>query len=745
MSCRSTPLFLIFFLFNPGFALNGAINGFVRDRSSGEPLAYANVELKGTGIGTATNQKGYFYLGDVPPGSYTLEVSFIGYQTLQVPVTVSPGKLHTRQLELEPEAVPLGEVKVTAERARFEREVAVSVSRLDTRQLISVPKFAGEVDVFRTVQLLPGVITVSDFSNKLYIRGGSPDQNLILLDGITVYNPAHLFGIFSPFVPEAVSDVTLLAGGFGARYGGRLSSVLDVVTREGNYRRYTGEGSVSMIAAKAIAEGPLPGGSFLIAGRRTYLPDLLLALFGVPGLNYYFYDLMGKANYVPSENSRFTLTGLTAEDILTFWDPDRPEAFKTRLTWGNRGLSLRWNAIFNPILYGEILIAWSNFFSGFRVKFPQTQDLTMQGNLTGWTAKGDFTYYYTDRHTIGFGFDAQLNRMGLDVRFDTIRFNPQDTIIPLAVYLEDRWEIMKDKLFIKPGLRFAYYSSGNRFEPEPRLGVKFRAEKNTALNLALGRFTQPLVTLNSTEPIFAIYDVWVPVPKNRATPTAYHLIAGVERWFTDDISAQLEGYFKDYDNLLETRYGEFFTPADSLLNADGYSLGAELLLRKTAGRFNGWLAYSLMWTRRFIGEEAYYPHYDRRHNINLVINFPGLLAGADLSLRWTLGTGLPYSGVIGYYPREVIRPDGSSRREWGIIYGDRDACRYPIYHRLDAGIARQGKLGRVEVGVFLDVINLYNARNVLLYYWEFTPDGLPRRYQINMIPILPTLGIKVRF
>ncbi|MEO0070316.1 MAG: carboxypeptidase-like regulatory domain-containing protein, partial [candidate division WOR-3 bacterium] len=399
---RFASLFTVI-LFSSVSARTGAVNGFVRDSLSGEPLAYANVEIKGTGLGATTNAKGYFYLGDVPAGSYQIEVSYIGYATHSERITVADGRLTSLNIELKPAPFELGEVKVTAERARFEREVEISTKRMDTKQLVLVPKLGGEVDIFRTVQLLPGVITVSDFSNKLYIRGGSPDQNLILLDGITVYNPSHLFGIFSPFVPEAVADVTLLAGGFPAQFGSRLSSVLDVTTREGNSKRYTGEGSVSMIAAKGIFEGPIPKGSILFAARRTYLPDVLLTLFGAEGLGYYFYDLMGKANYSLNENHRLSFAGLGAEDVLSFWNPEQPDAFNVRMSWGNRGVSARLNSVFNPVLYGEIIAAWSNFFSGFRVKFQEGEDFKMKGDLTNYNLKGHFTYYPHDRHTLGFG------------------------------------------------------------------------------------------------------------------------------------------------------------------------------------------------------------------------------------------------------------------------------------------------------------------------------------------------------
>ena len=763
------------------------MNGFVRDASNGEPLAYCNVYLDKTEYGSATNDKGYYYIGHVPPGKYELMASFVGYKTEKRTFLIGPNQTMNVNLELSAGTIEVKEVRVTADRARFEREVEVSAVRLETKQLQFIPKVGGEVDLFRTIQLLPGVIATSDFSNRLYIRGGSPDQNLILLDGITVYNPSHLFGLFSPFIAEAVSDVTLLAGGFPAMYGGRLSSVLDVTTKEGNSKRYTGDASVSVIAAQGQVEGPIPGtknkvqstkdeasgkdegqstkdegqsagdstasrfrpsGSFLLAGRRTYLPDVLLKAFGIDGLGYYFYDVMGKANYEPWKDSRFTLTGLAAEDVLDFWDPADPNGLKAKLTWGNRGASLRWNRVFTPILYGEVVGAWSNFFSNFNVNMGSPTDIRMSTDLTDFTLKADLTWYAGDRHTLDLGFDGRFTRSSMSFSYDTAGYNTADTLWPLAVYVDERWEVVPGKLYLKPGFRLSYYTVGRRFAPEPRLGLKYHPVKNTALNLALGRFTQPMVTLNSTDAIFSIYDMWLPVQADQALPTALHFIAGAEQWLKRDVVLSLEGYYKDYSNLLETRYGDYFTPPESLLVADGYSVGADLMLRKTEGWVNGWVSYSYAWTRRNIGDEVYHPHYDRRHNANVVLTFPRLFWGMDVSAKWTLGTGLPYSGIIAYYPKYQYRPGDPEwwrKPDWEFTNGSRDAFRYPVYHRLDAGLAKTWKKKWGEISAFLDVTNLYNAKNVLLYYWEVGDNGLPVRHSVGMIPILPTVGVKVRF
>ncbi len=739
-------ILLLVLLVGAAAAQPGSVNGFVRDAANGEPLSFANVYLEDSPLGAASNERGYYYIGAVPPGEYTLVASYVGYRTARETVRVARDRTATVDLELEPGTVEVDEVRVSAERAVFEREVELSATRLDTRQLAVMPKVGGELDLFRVIQLLPGVIATSDFSNKLYIRGGSPDQNLILLDGITVYNPSHLFGLFSPFVPEAVSDVALLAGGFPARYGGRLSSVLDITTKEGNSKRFTGLGSLSLLAAKAVAEGPIPNGSFLFAGRRTYLPDVLLQALDAEGLGYYFYDLMGKANYDVNHDFRLTVTGLAAEDVLSFWDPDDPNGFVARLAWGNRGVSARAHTILTPVLYGETMFAWSNFFSGFRVVFEETDTARMTTDLTDLLLKSDFTWYVADAHTLTLGTDLKRATMDMSASFGEVSFEQGSALWPLAAYVDDKWELVPDRLFLKPGLRYAYYSNGNRHELEPRLGIKYKPGENTALNAAVGRYTQPLVTLNSTDALFSIYDMWVPVPEDRNTPGALHFIAGTEHWLSADVVFEAEAWYKDYADLLEARYGEFATPAESLLAADGYSYGLDVMLRRSEGWVTGWIGYSYMWTRRSIGDEVYHPHYDRRHNLSLVANFPALFWGIDLSARFNLGTGLPYAGTIGYYHRYQYRPDVDEYRYWwGFIDGPRDAFRYPVYHRLDAGLTKKWNLNWGSISAFLDVTNLYNAQNVLLYYWDVEDDELPRRRDITMIPILPTLGVEVEF
>jgi hypothetical protein len=740
------PSFLCALAVSSALGQSGAVNGFVRDAGDGEPLAYCNVYLDSTEYGSATNDKGYFYIGHVPPGKYELVASYVGYKTQRRAVSIGPNQTANASMELWAGTIEVKEVKVTADRARFERGVEVSAIRLEAKQLGLVPRVGGEVDLFRTIQLLPGVISTSDFSNRLYIRGGSP-----------------------------------------AKYGGRLSSVLDVTTKEGNSKRLTGSASASMIAAQGMVEGPIPWGmtknqlpttsgstgrdsapasgssslapsakgSFLLAGRRTYLADPLLEAFGAKGLSYYFYDGIGRAGYALSPDSRLSLSALLTGDVLRFWDPLGSNDLDGKLKWGCGGASVQWSRIFTPILYGTVTGAYSSFHTGLHLDFGSKLDGDLSTGLDEVNAKSEFTWYAADNQTVEFGAEAGFVNVSTTVDFDTIHQRPSASLVSGAAYVGNTWDVVPSRLAVKQELRYNLYSNGNHQELEPRLGVKYRVGRNTAVSAALGRFTQPMVTLNSTEAVFSVFDVWQPVPADRVLPSALHYVAGVEHWLRDDAVFKLEGYYKDYSDLLETRRGSEFTPPESLLTADGYSLGADVMLRKSQGIVTGWVGYSFMWTQRRVGDEVFFPHYDRRHSVNVVLEFPAVFWGIDASAHWSLGTGLPYAGIVGYSRRfQYVPTKGESRWYWEAIDGPRDAFRYPVYHRLDAGLSRAWSLGgrghrwpRCIVTAVIDLINLYDAKNVFLYYWESGSAGWPppQRKEIGMIPFLPSAGVRVRF
>lgn len=749
-------------------AQRGSVRGFVTDAQSGEKLPFADAYLEGTAFGSSTDEKGYYYIPAVPVGNYELVISYIGYEAARFPVTVTETAAATINAELKPATIPVEGVTATAERTRFEKEIEVSHVTFTRREIKAIPMMF-ESDLIKAMQLMPGVVTMHDFSNKLYIRGGSPDENLVLLDGIIVYNPStHVGGLFSTFNPDAVSEAELYAGGFPASYGDRLSAVLDIETKEGNSKEYEGEASVGLVTSKILFEGPVPKGSVLLSGRRTYFDAVVWTYDKVfdkdISLPYYFYDGVGKLNVNLSADDRFTLTGFGGVDVLSFQD-EAAASEKVDLSWGNRGSSLRYRKVLSPRLYSEYLGVWSNFFTHFRYAdlSDTTNNVHLFEDLVSYAGKGDFTYLMNDRHTLDFGF--QYEHLKLDHYWEVYEEGlfswPSEKSNLTAVYLQDKMEILPPLLFVQPGFRVIYYDKGRRIAIDPRFGLKYRGRENTALNLALGKYSQYLVTVNSQESYFSLFDFWQPVDATHSPPFSIHAVAGIEHWFDKQTKLTIEGYGKKYYRLLIPAQDDVFfsVPAESLRVGNGYALGIDIFFKKTVGVFSGWASYSLGWTRRTIDNESYFPRYDRRHSFNTVFGsvvpgFVPVLKGGNISLHWNISSGLPYADDVArylywyYYPNDE---DPYWGNEWRYIKGRRDAFRLPISHRLDARYERNIRVFGLAGQWYIDVINVYAQRNILFFTWnDYDENGnwlpIPRKTGYSILPVpIPSLGISFHF
>jgi hypothetical protein len=740
--------------------LSASISGFVTDASNGENLGFANVYLENTQLGAATNEKGYYIIHNVPPGRYTIVFSYVSYEPAYRSIVIEQGSNLTMNTELAPSPIEMSEIVVSAERTRFEQEVEVSRVTFTTRDIQSVPSLF-EKDLIKTLQLMPGVVAMHDLSNKLYVRGGSPDENLALLDGITVYNPSsHLFGLFSTFDPDVVSDAELYAGGFPSKYGDRLSSVLTVTTKEGNSKRVAGTASLGLVTSKLMVEGPIPNGSFVLSGRRTYFDALVWAYSKIfadsVSLPYYFYDGIVKINYNPTPRNRFTISGLGGKDVLSFEESvSGATDEKVDIDWGNRGVSLRWRRVFTPQFYGEIVGAWSNFNTHFRYEdFEDTlNNFDFYETITDYTGKCDFNVFLNKEHTFDFGMD--IKALTIEYNFDVANM---DTTIEehrpylATAYLQDKWFFMPKVLSLQFGVRSSYYSTGNRFRLDPRLGMKYHIGPNSALNVAGGKYSQYLITINNQESYFSIFDFWRPVDSVHAIPTAYHAIIGFEQWIDKDTKFTIESYYKKYENLLIPHsYDRFFSePSESLQVSDGYSMGLDVFFKKSYKRIFGWVSYSLGYTRRWDGDRYYAPRYDRRHNLNIImgVHIPGkipILRNAKLNLRWYFATGLPYAEDLGRYRIYYVDPEYQTESWWSTIPGPRDAYRLPAAHRLDAHLENTFKLFGMHGTWYIDVMNVYDQENVVFYTYEYDEDP-PLKNAVNLLPIpIPSLGVTFRF
>ncbi|MDI6840075.1 MAG: carboxypeptidase-like regulatory domain-containing protein [bacterium] len=751
---------LFFFILSGNAFADAIITGFVTDASNGEKLPYANVYVEGTKLGSATSDKGYYVIHNVPPGRYRVIASYIGYEEGKREVEIEDKGAISVNFQLKPEAVKIEEVKVTAKRAYFEKGVDGSIAKFTIRDLRTVPKFF-ESDLIKIIQTMPGVVTMHDLSNRLYIRGGSPDENLVLLDGITVYNPStHLFGLFSTFNPDAVADMKLFSGGFPSKYGDVLSSVIDVTTREGNNKRYTGSLSTGLITSKLLLEGPIPKGSFLLSGRRTYFDFLVWAYSHIihedVSLPYYFYDGVGKINFNPSQSNRFTLTGFGGADVISFSETmDSRETTEGRVNWGNRGVSCRWRKVFTPKLYGEMVGVTSNFFTEFKFDSKSEDDsiqVYFDQQITDYTLKSDFSYYLNPQHTISAGVDLKKNKFteewGIKNGINMKSTNPPVYSNKLVTYIEEEWKATP--IFtIRAGMRGIYYSIGKRVAIDPSLSFRYLLSPNTALKGAMGRYHQYIVTLNPQESFFTLYDVWKPLDGTHSPPEAYHAVLGIEEWIGEEGEFSIDGYYKKYLSLLIPKESEFSQwisqPSESLKVGYGYAAGIELCIKKSFKYSHGWLNYTLGVTKRQVDSLWYFPRYDKRHNFNIVGG--ATLGNFTLNLRWYLSTGSPYAGEIARYRKYWYEPidDTIVGSDWQFVKGTRDAYRLPNSHRLDLNINYGVNILGINGVVYLDIINVYMRKNVFAYWWD-TQNEPPKKREISILPyLIPSLGINISF
>ncbi|MBN1559712.1 TonB-dependent receptor [candidate division KSB1 bacterium] len=711
-------------------------------------MPWVNVMISDTDWGAATNNAGYYIIQHVPPGEYTLIFSMMGYEKRQQQVRVAVNEAVKVDVTLNPAVIELEGVVKTAERERFEREVEISTNTLTAKQLSTMPMLA-EADVFRTLQLLPGVVSRSDFSSQLYVRGGSPDENLVLLDGVAVYNPFHLLGLFSTFNTDAIKEVEFMTGGFPAEYGGRLSSVLSITNNEGNSKEFEGRANISMLSAKATLQGPFPHGSYLISARRTYFDQIFKGTrYDFP---YYFYDFQGKINFNLGDNHRLTLSGFYGDDKLNYdlESDEEEEEFTVGIDWlwGNRTTALKWRWLIHPNLYSEVLLTRSNFTLDLDLDIVSTNvaALNVENGIVDRTIKADFNYFGIVDHGIKFG----ASQSWLDFKYafginGSQLFNYQAKPALVAAYAQDQWQL-SNLTAVRAGARVEHYSIGAYTTFSPRVGFKHRLYDNFALKGSFGLYHQFMTTAASDNQNFSFVDLWFPLAEQYQPLNAVHYVAGFEWWLPADLIFTGEFYYKTMDNLLEiNEYGDFANADDDFIVGDGHATGCELLLKRSTGRINGWIGYTFAFTQRQVNSIIFYPRHDRRHNLNLVMNCE-LGKGWNLGFVFTYGTGMPYTPVLGKY----VRYSWNYHRNEVVdeIYnrlGSKNSQRYPTYHRMDLSIRKRWRIWGLENYPYVQIINAYNRKNVFLYFWDH--DANPSQFiTVPMFPFLPTIGMEINF
>ncbi len=774
---------MVFLLMSLGLSQTryGRLHGFLKDAETGEPLLYANVSLKNTGIGAASDNTGYYIITNIPPGEYTLQVMMMGYDRIALEIRAVAGLEERHDFELVPSSIEGEEVIVTGDRQRFEKAIEVSSVSLSMRDVKTMPAFV-EADIFRTLQLLPGVQSSSDFSSALVVRGGSPDENLIMLDGIEIYNPFHLGGVFSTFNADAIADAEFLAGGYPAYYGNRISSVLSITGREGDSKngrlfkdKKLGDyidvsqvrGEVNLLSSKLLVEGPLLKGSWMLSGRRTYFDQVARAYYWYKDepmdWKYYFYDVQGKIIQNINPSNRLTFSHYVGKDRIFFELGRSSNELNFNWDWGNSTNSVEWRWVPNSRFVSRLSLANTVYEFDVDILFTATDtagqstssDIIVFNKIDDWTMKENLDWFISKEHTVTTG--VEIKSLGIDFELSQgtqSLLNEHESNMIYSGILQDRWQ-PNPVIMFQTGLRISNYSAHEKNYYEPRFGFKYLLSTNLALKGAWGMYNQFIFTAQDEDAILNIVDFWNPIPENYKAKSVEHYILGLEQWLGEGWFASLEAYYKPYSNTLVINPNQnFIDPDDDYTEGTAEVYGTELLIKKNRGKLTGWLGYSYMVSTQhfdFNGDgeviesdgEVYSSKYDQPHSINLVLNY-SLNKKNSFGLTMTNSSSNLYTPIVGYVPTQngtfgynLSNPYS----DFAEIKGFRNSARYPDYFRMDASYSRQINPFGIE-GLFkIQVINVTNHFNTLFYDWDFeerTVEG------IGMFPFFPTFGVEFK-
>lgn len=763
-------LFIPFFAF-PQTATQGRIRGYVFDAQTKEPLPFVNVVLEGDKkVGAITNDDGFFVLPNVNPGTYTLKVSLIGYETFTKQVTVVANRVINERISLKTSTQFLGEVEINAQKIEAQTKIQTGVISLNPKKIESFSA-GGDADIMRAIQVLPGVVSTGDQGGQIFIRGGAPIQNLVLLDNMILYNPFHSIGFYSVFDPDIIRSADIYTAGFGAAYGSRNSSVMDFKTRNGNSDRFAGKFSLSTFTSKVLLEGPLwrnpesnESVSFILSAKNSFLnrTDRLFypyieSQFG--GLPFDFNDYYGKVSFSTGTGAGFNLFGFSFDDAVTF---DQTSTINWTQTGGG--------ADFTIVPEGTTVIIDGNFgYTNYNINADFSDGQPRRSEVGGFNAGINFTYLMRQSDELKFGVQA------IGYRTELLLTNPvgqrifsDDNSTELGGYVSYR--LNTGRFLIEPGLRLHYYASLSDLSFEPRLGAKYNLNEDMRIKASAGVYSQNLVAANSDRDVVNLFYGFLGGPTSipstfngrnffLSSQTAYHYIAGFEYDITRKTTLTIEGYLKDFAinyNLNRNKIYEEGTPGQpdelskDFIIETGMASGIDFLLKYEDKRHYLWLAYSLARITRFDGQIEYFPVFDRRHNLNLVYTFAaGKNKEWEFNARYNFGTGFPFTPTQGNFVQlnftnQFNQPFANYNfiKENGVVgyyYGQLNSARLPNYHRFDVSLKRTFQIEENQrLDISAGATNLLNRNNIFYY------DRLRAR-RVDQLPILPTISVSYTF
>lgn len=742
----------------------GDIRGFVYDKKTGEPIIFTNVFLEGTTIGVATDVNGFYSLTKVKPGTYKLVSTGIGYDTVKFTIVVKSGQKLSQNLFLSQKAVNLKDIEITADKTEAKTETKVSAVKVTPKQITQIPSVGGEPDLAQYLQVLPGVVFTGDQGGQLYIRGGSPIQNKVLLDGMVIYNPFHSIGLYSVFETDIIRNAEVHTGGFGAEYGGRISAVMDVTTRDGNKKRLSGKLATNPFTSKLLLEGPLTKykegkgtASFILSGRTSYLEKTSRSIYSyvdTAGLPYNFSDFYGKVSLNGVNGSKLNLFGFNFTDQVKYEAP-------AALSWNSAGAGGSFVMVPDE---SSVLIDGAFAYSNYKITQPQTNNTQRYSEIGGFNAGLNFTYFY-GKDELKYGLDM------LGFKTDFVFTNASGVIVQQQQFTSEiatyfKYKYLRNRLILEPSVRFHYYASLNEMSVEPRLATKYVITENIRFKGAAGLYSQNLMSSTSDNDVVSLFYGFLSGPENlpesfrgktinSSLQKARHLVAGFEFDVFKHMTLNLEGYIKQFNQLTNINRDKIYEDSEQnqdkpgyqredYIVEDGVAKGVDFTLKYEHKNLYVWTTYSLGYVNRRDEIREYLPHYDRRHNANIVVSYAfGKDKTWELNSRWNLGSGFPFTQTQGFYEKvkfnNIYDQYTQSSGGLGIIYSSLNGGRLPWFHRLDISVKKQWKLNensRLEAN--LGATNIYNRDN--LFYFDRLTNS--KRYQL---PFLPSLGVNLTF
>ena len=733
-------LFILLLSFNCLYAQEyGRLRGFLTDSTSGEALAFANVYIKDINVGASSNERGIFLINKIPANQkYDVTFSYVGYKSKVITVFIKPGDEVTKlDVQLVPLSIELHSIEKIGDKYSTDDRTDLGIERISVKELEILPKGV-ETDVFRSLQLIPGISTTGDVTAKYYVRGGGGDQNLILINGIELYNPFHSLGLFSVIDPDMINSVEFYKGGFGSEYSGHLSSVMDIISKDGNKKKIGAKAGVSFLTAKGLIEGPIPNGSFMISGRKSYNNNILRKFFNENTVPVDFYDLSFKLNYSSTdifENAKFSIFGFLSQDKVDYNNPLR-EGFN----WRNNIFGFEWLQVYDVPIFSRLGVSLSDF-NGEVV--PNLSSLKPRKNeIKDFTIKFDMDAVFSSSDEIKFGLKFKI----LDAKFHQINNLSASTDIErfagnVSVYGKYRFLQFKD-IAVDFGSRYNLtglsLNGGGSFEP--RASITYHLFPWVTLKSSWGIYYQEIATVSDEEEIISVFEPWIIIPDYMEPASAIHYSAGIDFLFTKSVTFSVEGYFKNLKNLPIVNNEKYLSSDPDLLPGSGESYGWELLFNYGIDPFKFSTSYTLSWAYKEVNGWTYYPKYDARHAVNVILEF-NMGAGWVIGGVWNFSSGHPFTELVGYYDKYFLNNTNTSELNYGGFYpypilGDTNVGRLPGYHRLDLSLSKRMELSFVNIEAGISAINVYNRNNI--FYFNRETGEI-----VNMLPFLFTGTLKV--